>query len=300
MFISFSRFPLLSLPGIRYYVLNGQAVPCPAGYYCAGGTNIQSCPAGKFNGKTLQSTSDACLPCAEGYWCSGTPINLVVKQSLCSDLEGATVYSTTTFGSFSDITSRDFVGDFVYAIDVGGSGTTNVKDASFQVYSAADVVFSSATTKNTGKPTLIESSMGTKSWGNAMSTVLATNMNHDSSIILTLNNVPAFKKYRLQLFSMEREQTSQRSFTVNVNGKQVITDFNPLSLQGNKIDGSVGAYLEYSFLFSNSNKQLVVQLSGTRPMLNALTLETMPSEHFYCPPGSSYPLSVSPGYYTPS
>ena len=129
---------------------------------------------------------------------------------MCYDLDGATLKSTTNIGQFTDITERDFVGDFVYAVNVGGKDTKTIKDASFKEHSTNAVTISGGSASSPGgEPTLIRSSIGTKAWGNDFSTILKTNMNHANTLQVELKNVAPYHKYKLQLFFMEREDTAR-------------------------------------------------------------------------------------------
>ncbi|KAI8480901.1 hypothetical protein Bbelb_413740, partial [Branchiostoma belcheri] len=55
-----------------YYCVNGdRADPCPPGYYCPArtGADLQLCPAGTYNPRTLLSSVDQCTDCDPGKYC---------------------------------------------------------------------------------------------------------------------------------------------------------------------------------------------------------------------------------------
>lgn len=185
----------------------------------------------------------------------------------------------TTVSAFSNASSLDFQGQFLYALSMNpGAAGVAIGDATFRYLlggvSGAAVSYQyyiqswhpfnyGAGTDNTNLGTVMRSIV----WNNGS--------NSGTVVNLTLSNLTVGQTYKAQL--LFAEACCDRGFDVYRNGLKIADNVSPYVLSGNNYYGS--AVVTETFVASSTSVTFGLGYNGGRsdinPILNAATLETV-------------------------
>ena len=186
-----------------------------------------------------------------------------------------TYAETGVFSGGDDGEGLDFIGNFVYAINVRGDGGEVVGDATFTNDSVTGVTLSAqnnitswhnANYGDTSNDNALESVMKSIRWSYRGTDVLTAN----------LANLVVGQTYSLQL--LFAESCCNRGFDISVEGTQIVDNFAPYVLQGGTRVTNLGAFVRYEFVATDTTLNIAFggsapAYSDNNPILHALTLE---------------------------
>ncbi len=169
----------------------------------------------------------------------------------------------------------DFQGQFLYAVNVGGSGGIQVGDAVFTTDTGLIVAeyqianFTNPDYGATPNDNNLETIMRSIRW-------TQTGNGGIEDITITLPGLEIGRTYKLQL--LVGDNWTSRHFAVDINGSRVVGDLPSAGIQGGTT--SQGTVLVHQFVADQSTMTIVLNgqpVSGgdRNPMINAFTLEDL-------------------------
>jgi hypothetical protein len=175
----------------------------------------------------------------------------------------------------------DLDGTFLYAFSVmpDTAAIGQVRDA---VFTSENVEGVSVQRASSQAPGWFIPEFGSTPNDDALELIVQNIRHGDGGALITLSNVVAGNRYKLQL--LFGEACCARAMDVEVDGKLIADEFAPYELQGSTTVSNKGAVLSYEF--TAATNQVVIETLGgaavttprhtdTNPIINALTLESL-------------------------
>jgi len=209
---------------------------------------------------------------ADSHFRLGVVLASVTAAAMCCASWAAG--ATTCLTEFTSPEQLDLSGNFVYAIDVGGTVSSEISDLVFAAGDAPGSGIDGYTNTMSAVPlteTVIRPEFGSSEDAEALEDVLQTVRWDQADGAEVRLRVTRGKAYKLQLlFWMPR---SPRFFDVNIEGKLVLDEFNPAWTYRD-----VAFLCAYEYVAGDNRLNIVFAPGGTKaetlcPILNALTLE---------------------------
>lgn len=300
-------------------------VQCPEGRHSMGGDPCEDCPPGYISTAhrhncsfcaeagtepNLPIAAAFCETCAVGRYSRGhgqfctdcwANSHSLLDLSYCACNSGwrTTGFSITNFTGGDIAEGLDLRGDFIYAVDLGGSGGVSAQDASFSPASnvpgltvEADrslTVWGPNNVFGLGDQSAADQALVAVTAGVSLQLSRGFDVTeHPNPLRLSLGGLAPKTRYRLQLLFAEKLDqmgiSPDRGFDVLVDSNTVVDDFSPLRTHRGTVlsrdvsGGSTGAVVTVDLL--SNGEEVVIELGGstdfpdgTNPFLQAFTLE---------------------------
>jgi len=196
-----------------------------------------------------------------------------------SGVANAGVITTGTFTGGDEGEGLDFSGNFEYAVNVRGNGGGVVGDAVFTNDSASGVSISAQNNILNWHGTNYGSTDNDNALEYVMQSIRWSGRGTDV-VTVALDNLTVGDDYSLQL--LFAESCCIRGFDVFVEDELLVDDFSAYSLQGSRNNTSLGAFIRFDFVATDSTLNIAMGGSApayndNNPILNGLTLENTTS-----------------------
>ena len=204
----------------------------------------------------------------------------VAPQGTPSEIDSDSAASTSKFTGADPGEGLDFIGDFVFAVNIRGPGGFRIGDAAFisdDDASTGVTVTAENEILSWGSPVELGASHDDNNLELLLSSIRWSGL--PNTVDVALAGLEPSVEYKLQLLFWE--QCCERGFDVLVGGRSIVDEFSPKDIQ----DEASGAMIVYDFVAGNAGK-LTINLDGSHsefpdrnPILNGLTLERDPSSN---------------------